>query len=171
MQFIDQSSAYNRKSISLHEAIAAERATLSADDDADQLAICFRPELKTAIAFDHQIDERVNFNELPTPEKLDLLIDELLPKFFHPDLLPLTGRDDWHVRFLIDGSVERVLHMDDRGLHNVTGSDATPAIDLETDVVTLMAILRSIIADFHLHKPPYPSVPGMSGDDDEVSGS
>ncbi|MHA6262360.1 hypothetical protein ACXYMO_04090 [Arenibacterium sp. CAU 1754] len=170
MQFIDQSSAYNRKSISLQQAIATERATLNADPDADKLVICFRPELKIAIAFDHDIDERVNFNDLPTPDKLDLLIDDLLPKFFHPDLLRLSGREEWYVRFLVDGSVERTLHLDDRGLHDVSGTDVTPAIELETDVVTLLAILRAVIADFHLRRPPYPSLPG-SDDDEEVSGS
>ena len=170
MQFIDQSAAYTQKSITLEKALSTNRAKMTAGPGADALAQCFRPDLKTAIAFDLDIDERLEFNALSTPEKLDLLIDELLPKFFHPDLLALTEQPIWHVRFVVDGSVERTLQLDDLGLHDVSSEELEPDIEFETDVLTLLALLRSAIAEFHVKQPPYPVVPGQE-DDDEVWGN
>lgn len=167
MQFIDQSAAYTRKSITLDKALAAGRAKLTAEPGSDKLAICFRPELKIAIAFDLDIDDRVDFKTLPTPDKLDLMIDDLLPRFFHPDLLPLTGRAVWHVRFVIDGSHRRTLRLDDRGLHDVSRDDPPAEVELETDILTLMALLRAQIAEFHHTRPPYPQVPRGAEDGDE----
>lgn len=121
---------------------------------AEKLALCFRPELEIANAFDARIDARLRFFELSTPAKLDLLIGELLPKFFHADLLPLTGRDSWSLRFLVDGDVDRTLVVDASGLRAVdTGQGGDPAFELETDIMTLLAMLRSVIADFHLKTP------------------
>ena len=167
MQFIDQSAAYNRKSITLEKAIATGRARVTSAPGAEALMVAFRPELRLAIAFDLDIDERVTFNDLPTAEKIDLLIDELLPRFFHPDLLVLTGRDVWHVRFVIDGSHRRTLRLDDRGLHDVSRDDPPAEVELETDILTLMALLRAQIAEFHHTRPPYPQVPRRAEDGDE----
>ncbi|MCB1342311.1 MAG: hypothetical protein KDK24_14835 [Pseudooceanicola sp.] len=167
MQFIDQAPAYKRKSITFAKAVAQGRARVKAETDADRLAVCFRPDLKTAIAFDMDIEDRLDFNALSTSEKADLLIDELLPKFCHPDLLPLTGRSAWHVRFVIDGTVERTLRFDDRGLHDVSHEDAWPEIEIETDILTLLAMLRAEIARFHMTKPRYPEVPRVQ-DGEEV---
>lgn len=176
MQFIDQSAAYTRKSITLDKALDAGRAKITAAPGSEKLAICFRPELKVAIAFDLEIDDRVNFKTLPTPDKLDLMIDELLPRFFHPDLLPLTGREVWHVRFVIDGNHRRTLRLDDHGLHDVSGEDPEAEVELETDILTLLALLRAQIAEFHHTRPPYPQLPRSAWDevedyDDEVWGN
>jgi len=152
MQFIDHSTAYVRKSISLTEAVQAGRAKLTASPEADKIAACFRPDAEIAAAFDKSIHARLRFDGLTTPEKLDLLIEELLPDFYHPELLPLTGRSQWIVRFLVDGEVSRPLMLDSRGIHAADTLDRTPDIDLETDAMTLLAILRSIIADYHLNK-------------------
>lgn len=173
MQFIDQSAAYTQKSITLAQAVAAGRARVSAPEGAEKLAMCFRPELKVAIAFDLDIDERLDFNTLPAGEKLDLFAAELLPKFFHPDLIPITGRSEWHVRFVVDGSETRLLRMDGRGLHDVSHQDRGADIEIETDMVTLLAMLRSVIAEFHHRKPPYPRLPAGAGEepDDEVWGN
>jgi len=91
MQFIDQAAAYSKKSISLEQAIQSGRAKLVLQPGAEKLALCFRPELEIANAFDARIDARLRFFDLSTPAKLDLLIDELLPEFFHLDLLPGLG--------------------------------------------------------------------------------
>ena len=178
MQFIDQSAAYSRKSITLEDALASGRARISTKDGSEKLAVCFRPELKVAISFDLDIDERVDFNALSTPDKMDLMIDDLIPNFFHPDLLPLTGKDVWYIRFIIDGTVVRTLRFDDHGMHNVSQAllDADPDVEVETDIVTLLALLRAEIAKFHHLRPPYPELPPNilddDGDviDDEVSG-
>lgn len=154
MQFIDQAPAYSRKSISLARAVETGRAKLTVQPDAENLAHCFKPELKIANAFDAGIDARLKFFELSTPAKLDLLIDELLPGFFHADLLPLTGRDSWVVHFLVDGNVNRTLMVDADGIRAIEHDpDADPAIELETDIMTLLALLRSVIADYHLKNP------------------
>lgn len=178
MQFIDQSAAYTRKSITLDHALTTGRARIGAHNGSDKLAICFRPELKVAIAFDLDIDDRVDFNALPTTEKMDLMIDDLIPNFFHPDLLPLSGQDVWYVRFIIDGTVVRTLRFDDHSAYNVSHAllDAEPDIELETDIVTLLALLRAEIARFHHTRPPYPELPAsVRGDgddfDDDVSGN
>ncbi|MEC7256685.1 MAG: hypothetical protein VXW58_02600 [Pseudomonadota bacterium] len=168
MQFIDQSAAYNRKSITLEKAIATDRARVTAAPGAEALMVAFRPELKLAIAFDLDIDERVTFNDLPTAEKIDLLIDELLPRFFHPDLLLLTGRDIWHVRFVVDGTTRRTIRLDDLGVRDVSHLDPAAEIELETDVMTLLALLRSAIAQFHVLKPPYPDLPPQPEDTEAV---
>ena len=173
MQFIDHATPYNRKSITLGRALEDERARLIAVPDADRLMICFRPDLKQAMAFDRDIDERLEFKALSTAEKLDLMIEELLPLFFHPDLLVLTGREIWHARLIVDGSVERLLRMDDRGLHDATGSVVAAEIELETDAITLLALLRAEIAKFHHTRPPYPALPQSAfgpDADDEVWG-
>ena len=175
MQFIDQSSAYTRKSLPFTKAVAANRAKVIAEAGSDKLAICFRPELKTALAFDLDVEDRFDFNALPTAQKVDLLIDELLPRFFHPDLVVLTGRSVWHVRFVVDGTVERTLRLDDMGVHDVSHEpDIWPEIEIETDILTLLAMLRAEIARFHMTKPPYPAVPrrtdGEDAVDDDVSG-
>ena len=104
-----------------------------------------------------------------------MLVDELLPKFFHPDLVVLTGRSVWHVRFVVDGTVERTLRLDDMGVHDVSHEpDIWPEIEIETDILTLLAMLRAEIARFHMTKPPYPAVPrrtdGEDAVDDDVSG-
>lgn len=154
MQFIDQSAAYNRKSISLSEAIKAGRANLMLGPDAEKLAVCFRPELGVATAFDRAINGRLKFADLSTPAKLDLMIDELLPGFFHADMLAETGRDNWCVRFVVDGTVRRTLAMDANGVRATRDDpDQSPDIEIETDVVTLMAMLRSVIAQYHTNKP------------------
>lgn len=152
MQFIDQAPAYRQKSLSLKKAVELGRARVTSDPDTPKLGYCFRPELKIATGFDRKIDTQVSFNDLPTSEKLDLLITGLLPDFFHPDMLPQTGRDSWVARFVIDGNVFRTLKMDPSGIHAVDNSDMPPAFELETDIMTLMAILRSTIADFHNNK-------------------
>ncbi|MGR3660736.1 MAG: hypothetical protein ACU0CA_06035 [Paracoccaceae bacterium] len=154
MQFIDQAAAYTRKSISLEQALSSGRAKLTADPDWEKLAVCFRPELELANAFDRDIDARLSFKDLSTPAKLDLLIDELLPEFFHADLLALSGRDNWIVRFVVDGGIVRTLKIDSEGVHPVDGQDWIATFELETDIMTLFAILRSVIADFHLNMPP-----------------
>lgn len=167
MQFIDQAAAYSQKSISLTKAVDAGRAKLSAAPDAEKLALCFRPALKVASAFDTSIDARLKFFELSTLAKLDLLIEELLPGFFHADLLPLTGRDSWTVRFVIDADVHRTLFMDATGIRAIEdGQDTDPAIELETDVMTLLAILRSVIAEYHLKTPAVtnPSIAELNAD-------
>ncbi len=152
MQFIDQSATYNRKSISLADAIKTGRANLFVAPGAEQLAKCFRPELSVAKGFDKSIDPRVKFADLSTPAKLDLMIDELLPGFFHPDLLAQTGRDTWQVRFVVDGDVQRDLHIDRDGIR-AGDPDRDPEIEVETDIVTLMAMLRAVIADYHTSNP------------------
>ncbi len=152
MQFIDQAQAYRAKSLSLDKAIAAGRASLTVEPGGQKVAACFRPELSEASAFDREINERVTFNDLPTGEKLDLMIAELLPRFFRPDRLAATGRDKWHVSFLIDGNIRRSLIIDASGVRAEDDTDLPPAVEIETDIMTLMAILRSVIADFHLNK-------------------
>lgn len=173
MQFIDHAASYSKKSITLKQALADNRARLVAVKDAEDLVACFRPELKVAIAFDLDIEDRFDFNALPTPRKLDLMIDELLPRFFHPDLLALTSRPVWHVRFIVDGTNVRLLRLDENGLHNVSHLDEPAQIELDTDIVTLLAILRAVIARFHHLRPPYPQLPQSAygpEDDDEVWG-
>ncbi|MDK3072589.1 hypothetical protein QO034_05660 [Sedimentitalea sp. JM2-8] len=152
MQFIDQSPAYAVKSMSLDKAIGSGRARTSVAPGGARALSCFRPELKAATAFDREINDRLDFNALPTPEKLDLLIDDLLPRFFQADKLAQSGRDRWLVSFLIDGRYERNLLIDAGGVHRVTDPDMPADISLETDIMTLMAILRSVIADVHLKK-------------------
>ncbi len=177
MQFIDQSAAYNRKSITLQKAISAGRAKMSSKPGIERLAMCFRPELKVAISFDLDIEDRLVFDELSTPDKLDLMIDELLPRFFHPDILVLTGKTVWYAKFVVDGSVERLLRMDDRGLHNVTGQSIPADVEIETDIMTLLAMLRAAIAQYHVLRPPYPDLPVAEPSEDgefedaDVSGS
>lgn len=152
MQFIDQAPAYKTKSISLAQAIKSGRAKLTAEDGSEKLLASFRPELTVATAFDSQIDGRLRFNDLSTAEKLDLLIADLLPGFFHAELLPDTGRDNWAARFIIDGTVSRTVQIDADGVRSTQAADITPAFELETDIMTLMAILRSVIAEFHLQR-------------------
>ena len=152
MQFIDQAPAYKHKSISLKKAVEMGRAKVTIAPECQQLGHCFHPELTAATGFDKRIDKKVKFNDLPTPEKLDLMIGELLPEFYHADQLPQTGREAWMARFLIDGDVERVLRMDAAGLQVVDATDETPDFELETDIMTLMAILRSVIAEYHHNK-------------------
>jgi len=159
MQFIDQAPDYKQKSITLNKAIGLGRAKLVAPQGSEKLLICFRPELDKANAFDRSISKRLAFNELSTPEKLDLLIKELLPTFYHPEFLPLTGQDTWVVHFLVDGSVHRTLQLDAEGIHTISSQDCDPALELETDIMTLMAILRSTIANFHLNPPAVPDLP------------
>lgn len=177
MQFIDQSAAYTRKSITLDKALASGRAKMATKPGAERLAMCFRPELKVAISFDLDIEDRLVFNDLSTPDKLDLLIDELLPRFFHPDILVLTGKSVWYARFIVDGNVERLLRMDDRGLHDATGQKVPADVEIETDIVTLLALLRAAIAEYHMRRPPYPELPVAEPDEDgefedaDVSGS
>jgi len=157
MQFIDQSAAYSKKSISLADAVAVGRAKMELQPGADKLALCLRPELGVANAFDAGINERLRFFDLTTPEKLDLMIDELLPGFFHANLLPLTGAESWSVHFVVDGDVHRTLIMDADGIRATEpGPDDIPAFELETDIMTLLAILRATIADFHLNAPDFP---------------
>jgi len=154
VQFIDQAPAYSQKSISLTKAIEGGRAKVNAVSGSEKLMQCFRPELEIANAFDRAIDARLRFFDLPTPDKLDLLIHELLPNFYHPEFLPLTGRDTWVVHFVVDGDVHRTLIMDADGIRPLESRpDEVPTIELETDVVTLLALLRSTIADFHLKTP------------------
>ncbi len=152
MQFIDQAPPYKIKSLSLDKAIRAGRARLTLGDGGGNAVLCFRPELKEATAFDREINDRVDFNALPTERKLDLMIEELLPRFFHIDKLALTGRDSWLGLFLIDGRVERRVLVDGDGVRAVQTSDRVPDFEMETDIMTLMAILRSLIADFHTGK-------------------
>ena len=157
MQFIDQSAAYSKKSISLANAVDAGRAKVEMQPGAEKLALCFRPELQVANAFDADINERLRFFELSTPEKLDLMIDELLPGFFHADLLPLTGGDRWSAHFVVDGDVHRTLIMDADGIRATEPApDDISAFELETDIMTLLAILRATIADYHLNGPDFP---------------
>ncbi|MGD9865379.1 MAG: hypothetical protein AB7S99_19420 [Pseudodonghicola sp.] len=167
MRFIDQPPAYNRKSLPLETAIALGRADLFMAEGSDRLAVCFRPRLEVANAFDRAIDARLKFNDLSTPEKLDLMIAELLPGFYHPEFLPLTGRTFWAVRFVVDGTVRRTLAMDAGGIRAIDdprdGQDVVPAIELETDIMTLMAILRSFIAEFHRNPTPLPTIPDGMG--------
>ena len=163
MQFIDQSPAYSQKAMSLDRAIGSGRAVLRMSAECEALAVCFRPALEKASAFDRDINTRCVFNDLSTPEKLDLMIAELLPRFYHPELLPLTGRDTWTLRFLVDGKVSRVLQVDADGLRLSGDATATPDFELETDIMTLMAILRATIAQFHLNPAPYPD-PAEIGD-------
>lgn len=152
MQFIDQASGYAVKSMSLSKAVAAGRATLEMEPDGARVAACFRPALDAANAFDQEINERVKFNALTTPEKLDLMIAELLPRFFYADNFAKTGRDNWHVAFLVDGRVRRSLLIDADGVRAVEDPTMPPAVEIETDIMTLMAILRSVIADYHTNK-------------------
>ncbi len=152
MQFIDQASGYAVKSMSLNKAIAAGRATVQAEPDGARVAACFRPALDAATAFDRDINDRLRFNALSTPEKLDLMIAELLPRFFHAENLAKSGRDTWHVAFLIDGRVRRSLLIDAEGVRAVEKPPIPPAVEIETDIMTLMAILRSVIADYHTKK-------------------
>lgn len=177
MQFIDQSAAYTRKSITLDKALAAGRLKMTTTPGVERLATCFRPELKVAISFDLDIDERLDFNALSTADKLDLMIDELLPRFFHPDILVLTGKAVWYARFIVDGTVERLIRMDDGGLHDATGQKMRADVEFETDVMTLLALLRSEIAQYHHLRPPYPDLPVAEPSEDgefedaDVSGS
>lgn len=152
MQFIDQSPAYSVKSLSLQKAVAAGRARLTVAEGGAAVARCFRPALAEANAFDRDINERLDFKTLPTPEKLDLLIDELLPRFFRADKLAQSGRDRWIVDFLIDGSARRTLMIDANGVRGVARPDLPAAVELETDIMTLMAILRWVIASYHMKK-------------------
>ncbi|WP_424986608.1 hypothetical protein [Microbulbifer sp. S227A] len=152
MQFIDQASGYAVKSMSLDKAIAAGRATIRVEPDGARVAACFRPALDAATAFDRDINDRVKFNTLSTPDKLDLMIEELLPRFFHAENLAKTGRDQWHVAFLVDGRVRRALLIDADGVRAVDEPQIPPAVEIETDIMTLMAILRSVIADYHTRK-------------------
>ena len=151
MQFIDQSATYRKKSIHLSQAVSDGRAQVKARPGAALLAECFRPELKIVNNFDKSIDKRLKFDDLPTDGKLDLLAAELLPAIFDPDALPDGDNGIWRVRFLIDGTVERVLHIDASGIHPAPCDDRANDIEIETDVVTLMAILRAAIADYY-HK-------------------
>ena len=173
MQFIDQSPAYRAKSVTLDQAVATGRASLKLTPGCEKLGICFRPELEIANAFDRRIHERVKFNDLATGDKLDLMIDELLPDFYHPENLPLTGREVWTVRFVVDGSVERILRMDAEGLRRIERAEPAPAIELETDIVTLMAILRAAIAEFHQNRKDraVPAVAPDPGEDEAAGGS
>lgn len=157
MQFIDQSATYSKKSITLATAIETDRAKVTADPDAHRLNICFRPELEVANAFDAAIDARLRFFDLTTSQKLDLFIDDLLPGFFHPDLLPLTGRESWTAHFVVDANVHRTLIMDAKGIRAVDPDpNQTPDFEMETDIMTLLALLRAVIADFHLNTPDFP---------------
>lgn len=149
MQFIDQAPAYTAKSMSLAKAIENGRAMVALEPGGEKVAACFQPRLDAANEFDREINNRVNFNALPTPEKLDLMIDELLPRFFCADKFAKTGRDRWIVSFLIDGSVLRSLEIDADGVRAIENPNLPPAFALETDIMTLMAILRSVIADYH----------------------
>jgi hypothetical protein len=167
MQFIDHASSYNKKSITLDRALAENRIRLDFEPGAEKLAQCFRPELKIAIAFDLEIEDRVKFNALPTNEKLDLLIDELLPRFFHPGLLLLTDRPVWHVRFVVDGQHVRVLRLDAFGLHLVPDDMNSADVEIDTDIVTLLALLRALIAEFHYTRPAYPELPQSAFGPDE----
>ena len=60
MQFIDQAPPYKIKSLSLDKAIRAGRARLAFGDGGGNAVLCFRPELKEATAFDHEINDRVD---------------------------------------------------------------------------------------------------------------
>ena len=151
MQFIDQSAAYRSKAISLQQAISSGRAQYRADTDAEGFGKCFRPDLEKATGFDKDIDGQVKFNGLTTPEKLDLMIEKLLPLFFVPGNLGASGRDSWDVHFLIDGASTRRLRFDDDGVRAVEDSNEPAAVALETDMATLMALLRWVIAQYH-HK-------------------
>lgn len=171
MQFIDQSTTYSKKSITLATALETGRAKLTADPDAHKLNICFRPELEVANAFDTAIDARLRFFDLTTPQKLDLFIDELLPGFFHPDLLPLTGRDSWTAHFVVDANIHRTLIMDKDGIRSIDPAPGlTPDLEMETDIMTLLALLRAVIADFHLNAPDFPpaGIATLSADETEA---
>ncbi|WP_316774124.1 hypothetical protein [Sedimentitalea todarodis] len=138
--------------MSLNTAIVAGRATLQMEPDGARIAACFRPTLEAANSFDREINERLKFNALTTPEKLDLMIAELLPRFFYADNFAKTGRDIWHVAFLVDGRHRRSLLIDADGVRAVDDPTIPPAVEIETDIMTLMAILRSVIAEYHTKK-------------------
>lgn len=146
MQFIDQSPDYRQKSLSLKTAISKGRAKASFDPEFRMFGHCFRPELEIAKNFDRRIDKRLTFDELPTPQKADLLISELLPDFFVPEGLAASGRSVWSFRFLIDGDVERFLLADSSGLHRSEDDLAEVSFELETDILTLMSLLRWLIS-------------------------
>jgi hypothetical protein len=58
------------------------------------------------------------------------------------------------VRFVVDGDVHRTLQIDKDGIRaSDPDPDSGPDIEIETDIVTLMAMLRSIIADYHTNNP------------------
>lgn len=152
MQFIDQSAAYSVKSISLSKAISSGRAHLSVSPGGAKAVTCFCPGLHAATEFDREINEKLKFNALPTAEKLDLMIAELLPRFFRAEKVEQSGRKSWLALFLIDGRIERRLLVNQDGVSVVSATERKPDFELETDITTLMAILRSIIADFHTNK-------------------
>lgn len=152
MQFIDQASAYNAKSLSLDQALKAGRAKLISTKGCEKMLACFHPDLESATGFDSNIDPKVKFNDMLTPDKLDLMIAKLLPGFYHADRLPNTGQDSWKARFVIDGNVVRTVQIDADGLRAVENDDEDPAFELETDIMTLMAILRNVIAAVHTKK-------------------
>ena len=103
MQFIDQAARYNRKVVSVQQALREWRVSILAERGAEKLMDCFLPVLEVANAFDRSIAARMNFNALTTPEKLDLLIEELFPRFYVSEKLAQTGRDRWLVGMTIDG--------------------------------------------------------------------
>ena len=66
MQFIDQSDRYDRKALSVRQALREFRARVGAGAGAGKLMDSFTPELEAANAFDRSIAARMNFNALPT---------------------------------------------------------------------------------------------------------
>lgn len=122
MQFIDQASGYAVKSMRLQKAVELGRATLRVEPNGAKVAACFHPALNEANAFDKDINKRLKFNDLSTPDKLDLMIAELLPRFFRPENLAKTGRDSWHVSFLVDGRFRRSLMIDANGIKARAGT-------------------------------------------------
>jgi len=92
-----------------------------------------------------------------------------LPGFFHANLLPLTGRDSWTAHFVVDGNVHRTLIMDAKGIRSIDPApDNTPDFELETDIMTLLALLRAAIADFHLNAPDFPPAGIATSNPDEI---
>jgi hypothetical protein len=54
----------------------------------------------------------------------------------------------------VDGTARRTLEIDANGVRATKDDpNQSPDIEVETDVVTLMAMLRSVIAEYHTNKP------------------
>ena len=172
MQFIDQSRAYARKAVTLDQALLEGRARLRAAPGSEAVLEASRPDRQVALAFDRAIHDRVDFDALSTPEKCDLMIGELLPGFFRPEDLDKTGRTLWRLSFTVDGFVTRHLELSAAGIAVVPSGTRAADIEIETDIVTLMAMLRAFIAQHHRRTRANGEAPGrvaaLGPDDDSA---
>ncbi len=142
MQFIDSSTAIHSNVMSVQKAIVTGRLDFKQATDIAEFAGLFRADREAAQSFDQRVEMLVDFSALSPAGKLDLLIDELLPRVFDAAGMAAFEQQAFVVRVTLNGGVERSLRFDGEGVTRVASDMGMPDLAFETDIETLLAVLR-----------------------------